>query len=371
MKTPILHSSYSGSKEGTKLAKQVQVLGNGVQFIKGHEKVIFSNGVVCSVAEFDAHVGKDLDKKLTEWEANPDYFCFDFAYARSTGVIRRKARVEVVEVPQTEKDITVKALDRIAVVKKALSAASIIIVVMTVVGVLSAFMSAYHTALALHIMGRSYLAGWVTGIVMILFSATAFTAGRFFLKEKGAVKLFSIVFFALGVTIIAYSMFSTLTVNYTRFKDIFNQETVEAVKNSTELDSYNERIVSLKERIKDTKEQIAKLEQEAEYWQKQSWKRYDSIQEQIDRLRERQRNAEDDLVKLQSEKPAVEANARQNVDNVFTFFARIMHVSSEMLQFLIQSIPAMFFDLIAPFALTCSLYLKDRKEEDYEYKEEI
>lgn len=349
-------------------------LGTGLEYIRGRDRVIFSNGVVCSVAEFDQYYKNGLAQKINEWKLDPAYSGYDFAYAKSVGVIRKKAfhPTGPVRPPEAEEEspavkpaeVKVEVPEVTEPQSKYFFTANIIITVMAVVGILSMIMSAYHTATAMHIQGRNYFTGWVTGIVMILFSATAFTASRFFFSEKGFAKVFAVVFAMLGVVIVCYSMFSTLIVNYTNYKVVASAETEENIHNSAELNSYNKQIQMYETRLEQIDAEIKTLEESAEYWKTMSWNRYDGIQASISDLRKERSEVSSKLLELESNLPDTVAKAEKESENVYSFFSGITGITVNILQLFVQSVPAMFFDIIAPFALTCSLYLKDRKKEE-------
>jgi hypothetical protein len=49
-------------------------------------------------------------------------------------------------------------------------------------------------------------------------------------------------------------------------------------------------------------------------------------------------------------------------ETVYTFIARIFKVSIDFVQFLVYVIPAVFFDVISPFALSVVLLLEDNRQ---------
>ncbi len=87
------------------------------------------------------------------------------------------------------------------------SARNIVFVAMLVVGALCIFMSARNTASYLMLTGMDRVIALMTGIALITFSATSFTAAQLFLAQKGAASLFSrpddneIIFFKISIII--------------------------------------------------------------------------------------------------------------------------------------------------------------------------
>lgn len=336
------------------------------KYIAGSSMVIFESGILIPVREFMETLKmtkEDIEAKMQEWSEDPDKYRFDFKYAQTTGVIRRfqrKAPAETAEIVEKLQK------DDVQPKKFRLSPASIILFVMCVVGVMSAVMSAYHTTIANQIFGRPTVIGLVTGTVMVLFSATAFTAARWFWAEKGIARLFSALFAALGIMVIAYSMLSTLVVNYGAWSKTDTAEKTVAVENSQELSSFDKRVSLKQEELDSLIKTEEELSTEADYWKDKSWKRYDSLQEQLDSIRKKITDARTELSSLISERPQIASKAGEEKEDVFTFLSSFIKVSARTLRLFMQAVPAMFFDIIAPFALSCAIYLAEKKNKEDE-----
>lgn len=341
----------------------------GINYIAGQKHIIFENGILCTPAEFAATemMSKgEAETWMQEMAEREDRYKFDYQYAKTTGVLRhfqRKAPAEKAEIVEKLQK------DRVQPRKFRLSPASIILFVMCVVGIMSAIMSAYHTTIANQIFGRPTIIGLVTGTVMVLFSATAFTAARWFWAEKGIARLFSMLFAALGIMVIAYSMLSTLVVNYGAWSETDTAEKTVAVENSQELSSFDRRVSLKQEELDSLIKTEEELTAEADYWKDKSWKRYDSLQEQLEDIRKKITAARTELSSLISERPQIASKAGEEKEDVFTFLSSFIKVSARTLRLFMQAVPAMFFDIIAPFALSCAIYLAERKNKEEETNE--
>ena len=366
---------------------------NGMEMLVGQHKVIFENGVVCSIGEYESTLDMsldDLNAQMRKWEVVGEHYQFDFRYAVSTGVIRRKAiytpqvktvpieepvRMEVNQPGQADESIREPILDAFEsggssplgnyVLEKdvphGFSLQSVIFYVMCCVGIMSAVMSAYHTAVTMMNFGRPLAIGVITGTVMVLFSATAFTAARWFFKEKGAVAIFSVLFLTLGSIIVLYSMLSTLTVNYSAWSRTDTQQKQETASNSAELNSFNMRVELKKEEIKELSETENRLSSETEYWRTRSWKHYDALTEQLKEVREKLKTCRDELSSLLSTTSQVVSKASEEKEDVFTFLAGFINIKPSLMRLFMQAVPAMFFDVIAPFSLSCAVYLDEKR----------
>lgn len=341
---------------------------NGMEMLVGKEHVLFSNGVLCTTAEYEGTTGMPADRfdaVILRWEQDPKRQ-YDFRYAVTTGILRKKAR-QTGETESTEDDGGTESAPA-PEKRHVLEPQTIIFLVMCVTGLMSAGMSAYHTAVAMTSFGRPLAIGIITGTVMVLFSATAFTAARWFLMERGAVKGFSLLFAALGTVIVVYSMMSTLTVNYDAWKDVSEDEAAVSAEDSAVLASYDARLRLLEAELDKADTEIASLEADAEYWRSMSWARYDAVAAKLDDARKHREELAGEYSRLLSSRPEAVAVVREETfeGDAFSFLAGFLGAEPSFLRLFMQAVPAMFFDVIAPFALSCAVYLAERKRRAHE-----
>lgn len=332
----------------------------GEKYIEGNQKIIMESGVVLTPSEFAQSTmmsKEEVGALMQELASREDRYKFDYRYALSTGVLRHKA--EQVQKPKEETETEETTAP---VVKKSLvTPAFIILCVMSIVGTMSAIMSAYHTTIANVIFGRPLVVGLITGIVMVLFSATAFTAVRWFMSEEGPVRLFAAVFLLLGTLVIAYSMLSTLVVSFNAWSKTEEVEKIETASNSEELSAFNYQIELKKEELTEAQEAEKKISEEAEYWKAKSWKRYDELEAQLTETRKKITDARKELSELIAKKPSIASKAGEEKEDVFSFLSTFIKIKPRTLRLFMQAVPAMFFDVIAPFALSCAIYLAEKR----------
>ena len=337
-----------------------------MNYIAGQKYIIFENGVVCTPAEFAASEmlsPEEAGAWMQEMVGREDRFKFDYQYARTTGYLRRyQKKIKPAPAP-AETHASVEKLQKTKVHRK-ITPALIILFVMITTGILSAIMSDFHTTVVNVLFGRPVVVGLITGTVMVLFSATAFTAARWFWNEKGFARAFSILFAGLGIMVIAYSMMSTLIVNYDAWNKTAAEEKIETASNSEELAAFDIKVQLKNEELTGLKNTEADLLKQAEYWKDKSWKRYDAIQEQITEVRSKITAVRTELSSLISERPQVASKAGEEKEDAFTFLSTFIKISPRTLRLFMQAVPAMFFDIIAPFALSCAIYLAEKKKEE-------
>lgn len=337
----------------------------GEKYIEGKNKIIMESGVVLTPAEFAMTTKMSEDEVgavMQELSESEDRYRFDYKYALTTGVLRHFQK-KPENVPAQQPKPVVK-LQKPKVQRK-LSVVLIILAVMCVTGIMSACMSAYHSTKTLQLFGRPLFVGLITGTVMVMFSSTAFTAARWFWQEKGFVRLFSVIFLLLGIMVIAYSMLSTLTVNYTAWSKVETEEKLETVENSEELAAYEAQVKLKTEELDEAVATEKAISEEAEWWKNRSWKRYDELSSDLSEQRKRVTVVRSELSSLLSSKPQLASKVTEEKEDVFKFLSGFIKVQPKTLRLFMQAVPAMFFDIIAPFALSCAIYLAEkRKEED-------
>jgi hypothetical protein len=239
-------------------------------------------------------------------------------------------------------------------------------VVMAVVGLGSAVMSAYHTSAFLYDSGKPAWASLMTGTMLILFSGTAFTAARYFFQEKGVLCVFGLFFIVAGLAVIVYSMFSTLTVNFNQFKWRDDEQAVVAVEGSEALAAHREQLRIFEEEIDDVANEITALRGEAGYWRAQSWRRYDSIQELLAGRSEYLNSLRERYGLLVSETPRLVEMEAVSQETIYDFLGNIFKVKKDTMRFFVYIVPACLYDILAPFALSVVLLLADKRRKQSE-----
>jgi hypothetical protein len=352
--------------------------GSGLEYLSGARQVLFETGVTMPRLDFDRVKNDEnfldyLDKAAQD----PANRHFDWRYACSTGQLRRKrnradlvanARTERRRIKQVENVQKIESTEqkKAAVRQYISSSAFLVVLVMAIVGLGSAVMSAYHTSTFLYDGGKPAWASLMTGIMLILFSGTAFTAARYFFQENGAICIFGVLFIVAGLAVIVYSMFSTLTVNFNQFKWRDDEQAIVAVEGSEALAAHREQIRILEEEIDDVVNEVEMLRREADYWRTQSWRRYDSIQElltgrseYLNSLRERYGSLVGEIPRLVE----VEAVSRETI---YDFLGNIFKVKKDTMRFFVYIVPACLYDILAPFALSVVLLLTDKRRKQSE-----
>jgi hypothetical protein len=347
--------------------------GSGLEYLSGARQVLFETGVAMPRLDFDkVKNDENFLERLDKAAQDPANRGFDWRYACSTGQLRRKrnraglaanVRTERRRAGQVRKVQEIESAEqkKAAARQYIFSSAFLVMVVMAIVGLGSAVMSAYHTSTFLYDGGKPAWASLMTGIMLVLFSGTAFTAARYFFQEKGALCVFGWFFVATGLAVILYSMFSTLTVNFNQFKWRDNEQAAAAVEGSGALAAHREQIRLLEEEMRSVSDEIARFQGEADYWRDKSWQRYDEAARQLAAGAERYRALRGSRMELTGEIPRLAEVEAVSQETVYGFLASLFKVKEDAMRFFVYVVPACLYDILAPFALSVVLLLADRR----------
>jgi hypothetical protein len=321
----------------------------------GEDKVLFENGVAVDRADYDLWTKSgNIREHVEGLSSDPGCGGFDYRYAVTTGYLRHKGKA-----PPLPPGGPVELPEPVEPVEPVQPAALAMLAVMSLVGAGSAVMSAYHTTAFLFATGKPAWTAAITGVMLILFSVTAFTAARYVFREGGGIRLVGGLFVVAGLTVVAYSMFSTLSVNYSQYKTVYNVETAVTVADSEALAAHGRLLGVNQEELDELAKEIDRLELEAEHWRDLSWQRYDVTRAVLVGLREKRERFCEERRRLETEKPGLVETASVSKDTVYSFLARVMGLPEDTARFFVFVLPAVLYDVLAPFALTVVLILWD------------
>jgi TM2 domain-containing membrane protein YozV len=239
------------------------------------------------------------------------------------------------------------------------NARNIVFVAMLVVGTLCIFMSSRNTASYLMLTGMDVGIAIMTGIALIVFSATSFTAAQLFLEQKGAAKLFSMFFVVVGITVITFSIFATLSLNYVKFlgSDVIQADIADKIekRRSEIIAAYNA-------------EEDKTEGQDVNQWAMQNMDRLLTLAETQGSS---WNNSMRTVMETAQMMNTTEIQKQQSIDDLLatiyiesiprTFFGFMLNLNTldkkYFYDFFMIATPAVFYDLIAPLAVTVVLFL--------------
>jgi hypothetical protein len=372
--------------------------------IVGTQKVLFENGVLIDRQDYKDWTGAGTIRKcVADLRHDRAYNNYDYAYAVQTGTLRKKPPpprkikprllpekptveppppmtvtpkpVPVLPAPVRATPTPVPALPtpveaevryvRDEPRREPFSSALLMMLVMAVVGAGSAVMSAYHTTVFLTQGGKPPWTAVMTGVMLILFSGTAFTAARYFFTEGKTAAPVGVLFLTAGLAVIAYSVFCTLSVNYNQFKRQDDAAVSAAAAADEALAAHARLLAENQKELDELSHELMRLETDAEYWKERTWRRYDEHTAALTALRERRETARAERKALEAAAPRLAETAAASRETVYGFLAGLFGLPENAVRFFVFAVPACLYDVLAPFALTVVLLLADARRKRY------
>lgn len=289
----------------------------------------------------------------------------------------------------------------------------VIIVVMLIVGVGSLAMSGYHIARYLWDARGPGVAA-TTGIIMALFAAFAFTTGRLFwhhgkktgvtfTRKRGSSIVLpnakdatiAFAFWIAGLAVIVFAMFSTMQVNNDDFHASQRAKVEAAVAKDTTVKVVNQKDIDLRAEATRLDSVIAKADEEQAPWTNdinrltRALAAPDLTEEQITSLRAQRSNAQYNFNVIENRvkadraarskiagqltgtgdevvTAAVKAKEAEEKGTLFSLLNAMFGWDIEAMKLIVYVLPAIFYDIMAPFALTVVLILEERRQEENE-----
>jgi len=210
-------------------------------------------------------------------------------------------------------------------------------------------MSASNTTGYLELTGMARRLALMTGVALVIFSSTSATAAQLFFGHKGWAKIFAMPFIIIGIAVITFSIFSTLSLNYSRFvnseamqSEIMSRQEQARAQLASELQAESQDVTQW------TMEAIDRLLALSEDMQT-SWSR--SIELII--------GAAEGMEPQAIHEQVIEAVHVEVIPT--SFFAFLLHLpeleTRYFFDFFMIATPAVFYDIIAPLAITIVLFL--------------
>jgi hypothetical protein len=342
------------------MAERVTIVppGTELECLLGKTKAVFSNGQVTTREEYDRWSAEGtLGRELKRLESAPDRNGWDFKYAVSTGDLRKRRNIAQAESTRLRRVREEWQAGKAKKDRRQLSSDRLVEAAMLLVGLGGAVMSAYHTASFLIAGGKPGWTGWTTGVIMIIFSATAFTLARILANKL------SILVAAVGVSVVAFSMFSTVTVNFNQFAWRDEEAAVASVADSEALAAH-QRLLRLNEaEIAKAEAEAERLDAEADHWKNRSWAKYDQFVAEASAARRRRQELAGRQAELELSVPELvrEAAESETENTIYALLGRLFQAREDAVRFVVYVIPSCFYDLAAPLALSVVFLLEDRR----------
>ena len=358
----------------------VELERNGKKYYLCNNGVIFADSEYMDFADLNAEY---------ERRAKEDKL-YDYAYAKSTGLLRKKRgyavktvhkepseeitpkvdslkeqkeSLQVLQEPETmaeRMDTRVTNKDNVRAVSGnrknvgRISSSFLIIGILSFASLCSMYESTLHTATYLYDY-VDLISAWLLSTAVTAYNSSAFEVSVMFHNMKRNFMAF--IFMLLWAMVTLFSMATTVSVFYDRFN--FN-ETQIAQENKS-IDSNKLGLELLRTKEKDLREAIEFKKKDIEYRQEREYATT-AVRLELETLQKELQENLTEQQKLLEETPEVMEEKIQRKESLFAFLGRLIGLEGGILEFIMSTLSAIFINLIAPLSLTAVIELNKRKE---------
>ena len=324
-------------------------LGVPYIYLPEQKKFLCSNGVLFTLDEYKS--GIDINSEYIRKEKEDKLY--DYAYAKSTGLLRRKRatketiKTEVKEsVVQKENNETVKTQNNSVSVR-------FIISLLAFTSIISMYISTLHTATYLFAYVDVF-SSWLMSASITAYNSTAFEVSVLFHTKKR--NLMASVFMLLWIFVTLFSMITTVSV----FFDSFNFTENSIAKENRSFDSARLSLELLQKKENDLRKSIEFKKKDIEYRQEKEYattavrKELNSLEIQLQENLSEQQGILRDI-------PEITDSTVKRKESLFGMLGRVLHIEGSIIEFIMSTLSAIFINLIAPLSLTAVTELVKKK----------
>ena len=380
-------------------------LGKPYIYLKDQKKFLCSNGVLFTLEEYKN--GIDINAEY-ERRTKEDML-YDYAYAKSTGLLRKKVdsspvkqtvengalenekiSTESTSVPEQKKnDETVPKVDVSEAVTNGLQnkvsvhgraredwrdtsegrngnsldrqgekqgfSVIFIVALLGFTSLISGYISTLHTATYLYDY-VDVISSWLMSSSVTAYNATAFEVSVIFKSKKRYGLTF--VFITLWSMVTLFSMATTVSVFY----DKFNFTEAQIAQENKQSDSNKLALELLRTKEKDIREAIEFKKKDIEYRQEKDYATT-AVRTELNNLQTKLQENLTEQENLLKETPEITEKVTKRKESLFSFLGRLMHMEGGILEFIMSTMSAIFINLISPLSLTAvTELLKNNKQ---------
>lgn len=198
---------------------------------------------------------------------------------------------------------------------------------------------------------------WLMSASVTAYNATAFEVSVIF-KSKRRFGL-AFVFITLWAMVTLFSMATTVSVFYDRFNFI---ETQTALENK-QTDSSKLALKLLQKKESDLRESIEFKKKDIEYRQEKDYATT-AVRTELNELQEELQKNLSEQQQLLQETPEVTEKITKRKESLFAFLGRLMKIEGGVLEFIMSTLSAIFVNLISPLSLTAVTELLKKRTLD-------
>lgn len=334
-------------------------LGVPYIYIPSQKKFLCSNGVLFTMEEYKSGIDLNVEYERKEKEDK----LYDYAYAKSTGLLRKKRTPKENQVlPFENKDIeveqkTIEECKPTKIDKHSTDSNKSVLVISALLAftsVISMYISTLHTATYLFDY-VDMLSAWLMSASVTAYNSTAFEVSVLFHTKKR--NLMASIFMLLWILVTLFSMVTTISVFYDRFN--FTETQIQ--EENKVYDSNKLSLELLQKKEKDLRESIEFKKKDIEYRQEKEFATT-AVRNELNKLQEDLQKNLSEQQKIINETPEITEKTVKRKESLFNFLGRMLGIEGSVLEFIISTLSAIFINLIAPLSLTAVTELLKKKE---------
>ena len=362
----------------------------GVPYIEiqheGELKYLCSNGVLFTDSEYKNYTDLSLEYERREKEGK----LYDYAYAKSTGILRKKrgyrqpseqisdntersasgdslpsAEPESFEEVQERSSgynaETRTEFDKQEEIKGKIEngnvsdgrAVGFIIALLTFTSLISGYISTLHTATYLYDY-VDMISAWLMSASVTAYNATAFEVSVIFKSKKRYGLTF--VFIMLWGIVTLFSMATTVSVFYDRF----NFTETQIAEENKQADSNKLALELLQKKESDLRESIEFKKKDIEYRQERDYATT-AVRNELTKLQEELQTNLTEQQSILETTPEITEETLKRKESIFAFLGRILHIEGGVLEFIMSTLSAIFVNIISPMSLVAVTELLNKR----------
>ena len=220
---------------------------------------------------------------------------------------------------------------------------------------ISGYISTLHTATYLYDY-VDMISSWLMSSSVTAYNATAFEVSVIFKSKKRYGLTF--VFITLWSMVTLFSMATTVSVFYDRF----NFTEAQIAQENKQSDSNKLALELLRTKEKDIREAIEFKKKDIEYRQEKDYATT-AVRAELNNLQTKLQENLTEQENLLKETPEITEKVTKRKESLFSFLGRLMHLEGGILEFIMSTMSAIFINLISPLSLTAvTELLKNNKQ---------
>ena len=333
-------------------------LGVPYIYLPDKRKFLCSNGVLFTMEEYKA----GIDIKEEYEKRKKDDTLFDYTYAKSTGLLRKKRKLNN-DNAEKKQDNTIKDLKTDntdlktkVTVKAEKSDKSVLVICLLLffTSLVSMYISTLHTATYLFDYVDVFSA-WLMSASVTAYNSTAFEVSVLFHTKKR--NLIASIFMLLWILVTLFSMVTTISVFY----DMFNFTESQIAEENRETDANKLSLDLLQKKEKDLRDSIDFKKKDIEYRQGKEFST-NAVRQELNKLQEELQKNLSLQQKVLEETPIIAESNVNRKESLFSFLGRNLGIEGNIIEFIMSTLSAIFVNLIAPLSLTAVTELLKQKE---------